>query len=1072
MITDVGSEEAFIMLLRTTTKRSRRSRHPRSNTLMSPERLEGRVALSTNSVTFAFTGQPQSWVIPNGVQSALVTLIGGTGGADSAQDNNGGAAAQVQGTFTWPSDTGIITAWVGSAGSDGNQGTPGAGGWNGGAAGGTGSWSPGASLSGGGGGGATDIRIDGYLPDTRVMVAGGGGGGGGDHQAGSGQGFIAGGAGGSAGVGTPTGGVFAAANGGSAGGKNGGDGGAGGVNPSGNGSLGNAAGTGTGNAGGGGGGGGWYGGEGGQAGQAGILGYAAAAGGGGGGSSYADAMTVTNATAKVAAAGAAPSATIQWVDIVTTSLPQMSAGVPVTVQLNATFPSPANPITWQVSRGSLPDGLTLTSTGLLSGLPTRGQVFSFTVSASAGPGTLATSTRSFSGDVRSSTVPSAPTSVTASGGTNTATVSWQAPGFDGGSALVNYVIGWSSDNGQSWNPWASVPASQTSYTGSLPAGATYVFQVSAVNQTTVGPPSAPSNAVAIIATPTAPLNVSGVPGYELVNLAWSPPASTNGAAITGYFIRYSTDGGGSWAQMPNTGSTATTATVSGLTSQLGYIFEVAAINAAGTGPWSQPSSVVQPLLDPGAATDVVGTPAYQAVALTWLPPANTAIPVTGYVVRVSDDGGSTWRTPLATGSTATQFTYPGLTQPVPVVFQVAAVNGNGQGAWSTASAPVTPDTVPAAPSGVRGLAGDRTVLLSWNPPADLAGGTLSSYRIEYQVGSGTDWLVHTASTGITATQQVIVNLVNGTSYRFRVAAITQLGVGVPSQATADVIPYTVPGAPLGLFAAAGNGTASLAWQPPAGDGGRRVVGYRIEASAQSGWYELVANTGTSTTTFTATGLVNGMTYLFRVAAINTAGAGANSVGSNPVIPAGRAAAPVQIFGTTGVGSIGLTWQAPTNTGGLPITSYVVRWSGDGGVTWRSSDTGGPSLSFTILAVASPSTTAVQVAAVTAAGRGAWSAAVAQPSAVSGLTARGLKGGSVQLAWVAPATNGGSPITGFTIAVSKNGKPWQTLTIADPSQTSILLTGLKRSARYRFRVQSMTEAWMGPWSQITRPVSPR
>jgi titin len=578
--------------------------------------------------------------------------------------------------------------------------------------------------------------------------------------------------------------------------------------------------------------------------------------------------------------------------------------------------------------------------------------------------------------------------------------------------------------------------------------------------------------VTVTSVSNAPTNVFGVPGYESVALSWSAPTQTGGTPITGYFIRFSTDGGGSWAQLPNTGSTATSFTVTGLTSQAGYIFEVAAINAAGTSAWSQASSLVQPLLDPGAVTDVVATPAYQAVALTWLPPANTAIPVTGYVVRWSDDSGTTWNAPLATGSTATQFTYPGLTQPVPLVFQVAAVNANGQGPWSTASAPVTPDTVPAAPSRLRALAKNRAVLLSWNPPADLAGGTLSGYRIEYQVGSSTEWIVHTASTGTTATQQLIVNLVNGTSYRFRVAAITQLGVGLPSQATADVIPFTVPGAPLGLFAAAGNGTALLAWQPPADDGGRRIVGYRIEASDESGWYELVANTGTNATGYAATGLVNGMAYRFRVAAINAAGVGATSLGSNAVVPAGLPAAPTQVKGTTGPGSIGLQWQAPTNTGGLPITSYVVRWSTNGGVSWQSSDTGGPATSYTIIGLASPATTMVQVAAVTAAGQGAWSVAVSPPAAVTTLTARGLKGGRISLAWQPPATNGGSPLVGYVITVSKNGKPFTTLTTVDAGQTSLLLTGLKRSVRYRFQIQPLTQAWAGPWSAISNPVSPR
>jgi len=250
------------------------------------------------------------------------------------------------------------------------------------------------------------------------------------------------------------------------------------------------------------------------------------------------------------------------------------------------------------------------------------------------------------------------------------------------------------------------------------------------------------------------------------------------------------------------------------------------------------------------------------------------------------------------------------------------------------------------------------------------------------------------------------------------------------------------------------------------------VGYRIEASSQSGWFEVVADTGTTATGYVATGLVNGLTYFFRVAAINAAGAGANSLGSNAVVPAGLAAAPVQVKGTIGPGSIGLQWQAPTNTGGLPIRSYVVRWSTNGGVSWQSADTGGPATTTTIVGLASPATTTVQVAAVTAAGEGARSLAVTPPAVVTALTARGLKGARISLAWEPPASNGGSPLVGYVIAVSKNGKPFTTLTTVDAGQTSVLLTGLKRSVRYRFRIQPLTQAWTGPWSVISSPVRPR
>ncbi|MGI9197160.1 MAG: fibronectin type III domain-containing protein [Candidatus Nanopelagicales bacterium] len=928
-------------------------------------------ANTVNQATFTYTGGPQDWSVPKGVQSAYVTLIGAAGGSDATQDDSGGLGAQVQGTLTWATGTQSVAVWVGSAGGDANGATPGTGGWNGGAPGGTGSWSPGASLSGGGGGGATDLRIGGYLPSTRVMVAGGGGGGGGAHQGGSGQGYISGGVGGGGGAGTASSGTFPAQSGASADGKNGGAGGAGGVDASGNGQVGGAAETGSGNAGGGGGGGGWLGGAGGQPGQAGLIGYAGAAGGGGGGSSYANPSMVTNATATLVPASTQPSATLAWVTITTTSLPAMSAGTPVSQQLAATFPGASSSITWQVTGGTLPTGLTLGSNGLLSGTPMRGQAYSFTVSATAGPGALAVSTATFSGDVASSIAPGAPTSVSATGAAGTATVTWVAPAYTGGSPLVNYVLTWSSDNGQTWNSWASIPAAQTTYTGALPGGTTYVFRVAAANQSTTGPASTPSNPVTVTASSAAPTNVQGTPGYASVALTWTAPAQTGGAPVTGYFIRYSTDGGGAWAQMPNTGSAATSYTVPNLTSQAGYIFEVAAINSAGTSPWSTASSIIYPVLDPNAPSDVVGTSGYQSVELTWLPPPNSAVPVTGYNVRYSDDSGATWSVPIATGSAATTYTYANLTQPDFLIFEVQATSATGVSAWSAPSAPVTAETRSSPPTKLRAFPGNNQVTLTWDPPADLGGGALTGYRVDIRETGSTQWRIHTASTGTGATRYDATRLVNGTSYDFRVAAVTStFGVGLFSQ-TVTATPYAVPDRPFDVRAVAGDASATLAWKAPELDNGRRIVGYRIEAATSTGWYLLVADTRSTATSYTAKGLVNGDSYLFRVAALNVGGVGEASAPSNAVTPSATLPGPPRwVSVRPGGGKAEVSWQPPLQSGGSSITGYLVEVSVAGGPWSTQCET--RNLSCVVDGLATTQPYRFRVAASSTAGTGPWS----------------------------------------------------------------------------------------------------
>ena len=87
----------------------------------------------------------------------------------------------------------------------------------------------------------------------------------------------------------------------------------------------------------------------------------------------------------------------------------------------------------------------------------------------------------------------------------------------------------------------------------------------------------------------------------------------------------------------------------------------------------------------------------------------------------------------------------------------------------------------------------------------------------------------------------------------------------------------MPGAPTSLTAAASvTARINLSWTAPGSDGGIRITGYRIEFSLGGGsnWTDVVANTGTTGTTYSDTGRSGGTTRYYRVSAINTNGTGA------------------------------------------------------------------------------------------------------------------------------------------------------------------------------------------------------
>jgi hypothetical protein len=192
--------------------------------------------------------------------------------------------------------------------------------------------------------------------------------------------------------------------------------------------------------------------------------------------------------------------------------------------------------------------------------------------------------------------------------------------------------------------------------------------------------------------------------------------------------------------------------------------------------------------------------------------------------------------------------------------------------------------VPGAPTGVSAVAGNRQVNLSWTAPSSDGGAPITDYVIRYSSNNGATW-TRFAEPVSALTSSTVTGLTNGVSYVFKVSAVSSAGAGTPSTKSTPVMPRTVPSTPTGVSAVPGNGQASLSWAAPSSDGGARITDYVIRYSSNNGatWTRFL-DAVSSLTSSTVTGLTNGVTYVFKVSAVNRAGAGAPSTKSAPVMP--------------------------------------------------------------------------------------------------------------------------------------------------------------------------------------------
>jgi|GEM_PF-756610 len=519
--------------------------------------------------------------------------------------------------------------------------------------------------------------------------------------------------------------------------------------------------------------------------------------------------------------------------------------------------------------------------------------------------------------------PNAPTALAAIPDNAAVSLTWTSPAANG-SAITDYVVEYKTAAAATWTTFVDGISNGTSavVTG-LTNGTSYVFRVSAVNLGGAGDPSAASAGVTPRTVPGKPSALSGSVGDGRVTLSWSA-GSSGGATITDFVVQYRRFDVADWTTFADGVSSSRSAIVTGLTNTVGYVFRVSAVNAAGTGAFSDASSVLTPRGAPGAPTGVVASAQRGYATVSWTAPmSDGGEPISAYVVESSRDGGSTWVRCAEANAAVLSVRVNGLYEPMfdgaTYTFRVKATNSLGTGAASVPSAAVTLPRQSGWP--VRGggagddaalsvaTAGTATLVTgSFVGTATFGGSTLTAagdadaFIAKLNADGTYAWAVRAGGTGTDRGAEITA---------FDDGSMVVIGTFTGS-ATFGSTTLTAPGSDSFIAKVRADGTFS--WARRTGTAGTPSA---TQVASLAGGAAIVTGTYAGSATFGGTTLsTNGMSDAF-VAKLDASGS---------YVWAVRAGAPFVPFNPTNPGSPNLADVFPGGIATLSDgSSYVAGW---------------------------------------------------------------------------------------------------------------------------------------------------
>jgi hypothetical protein len=281
-----------------------------------------------------------------------------------------------------------------------------------------------------------------------------------------------------------------------------------------------------------------------------------------------------------------------------------------------------------------------------------------------------------------------------------------------------------------------------------------------------------------------------------------------------------------------------------------------------------------------------------------------------------------------------------------------------------------------------------------------------------------------------------------------------------------------------------DGEVSLQWNVPEYDGGCAIKQYIIEKcdAHKNNWSAAITSPSTYCTV--AKLKVDGK-YQFRVCAENEAGTGPwltmpNSVtASKPTNPPG----PPNDLEITNIVATGcqINWRKPTNNGGSEITGYIVEARKEGTSTWKViTQTSAFTMNFRAVGLDANGDYWFKVSALNKAGQGKCvetteAVHLREPPKEPGapqplLQIEPATSTSLNVSWSPCLTDGGSPLTGYTILIRDVTRTaWLQAATVGPHETTCEIKDLITGSEYHVRILAVNAVGQSEPLQSKEPV---